>query len=128
MGRCKSIAPFSFDAHLRFAQLAFIFVSLLLCRHGAEESRGFSGFFFGTFSEKWSYLPTPRQRLPGMRKILPGAGARRKISPDTIFLTRAKSMFNRKLLAVGTTLANSCSGKTPKEQCSRPERRDQHVL
>jgi hypothetical protein len=100
----------------------------VLCRRGAEEFRGFSGFFADTFSEKWSYLPMHRAKIAGCGKNLPGAILTRKIPPDTIFLLSAKSMFNRKLLPSGMTLAKWSSGKTPKEQCSRPERRDHHVL
>jgi hypothetical protein len=100
----------------------------LLCRHGAQDFRGFSGFFASVFSEKWSYLPTHPAKFADGRKILPGARVTGKIPPVTIFLSRRKSMFNRKLLPGGMALAMWCPGKTPKEQCSRPERRDQHVL
>jgi hypothetical protein len=106
----------------------FILVSHRLYRDDAEESRGFSGFFSRAFFEKWSYLPTPPAKIAGWRKILPGADATGKFPPDTIFRRHTKSMFNRKLLRSGTALAKCCPGKTPKEHCSRPERRDQNVL
>jgi hypothetical protein len=125
-------SPFFFDARhhpRRFcAGTAFILVSHALCRGGAIFSADFLDFSPAFFLKSGVICPPARQRLPGRGKFCRVAGATGQIPPDTFFLPGGKSMFNRKLLAVGMTLANRGSGKTPKEHCSRPERRDQNVL
>jgi hypothetical protein len=44
----------------------------------------------------------------------------RQLSPEPIFLVRAKSMFNQNLPLSGTGLANAHAGKTPEEQLLVP--------
>jgi hypothetical protein len=95
---------------------AFIFVSHRLCRADAAFFADFLDFSRPLFSKSGIICPLHRAKFAGKRKKLPGARAAGKISPEPKFLADAKSMFNRKLLAVGTSLAKNPLGKTPKER------------
>jgi len=110
MGRCESIAPFSL-----VAPPSFIFVSHVLFRHGAVFFAEFRDFSPAHLLKSGVICPPHRAKIARRRKILPGVRITGKISPDRIFRPRAKSMFNRKLLPSGTSLAKDPPGKTPKE-------------
>jgi hypothetical protein len=95
--------------------MLFIFVSHVLFRLGAVFFADFQVFSPAHLLKSGVICPPHRAKIAGHRKILPGLRVTGKIPPDRFFRPRTKSMFNRKLLPSGTSLAKDSPGKTPKE-------------
>jgi hypothetical protein len=108
--------------------IAVTLVNVELYRREPVFSAVLLAFSLSLFSKSGSICPSHPAKFAECGKFCRVENRARQLSPGTIFLSHAKSMFNQNLPFSGTALANAHAGKTPKSIARYPERRDQNVF